>query len=236
MPKLTNRIPKKCRDRNQCFSWHQGKRIYHGKWGSPEAEVNYKRFKAALLENPDLSLREDGDGVVVAELADEFLKHIVSQVDESHVTHFKIAVGFLVEVYGELAVNEFSPKKLKVCRDQMVRAKRLCRKTGKPVKRLCRRMINDYTHMIVRIFSWGVEEELVKADIVTALREVKSLRKGVNGTFDNPPREAVPEWVIAVTLPFLAPVVAAMVVVQCLPKKQACQNVRSKKTNKSPVI
>ena len=36
MPKLKNRFPKMCRDRNQAFSKHNGKRIYHGVWGSPE--------------------------------------------------------------------------------------------------------------------------------------------------------------------------------------------------------
>jgi hypothetical protein len=52
MPKLLNQLPKKCRDRNQCFSWHKGKRIYQGVWGSHDAEKSYKRFIAALLESP----------------------------------------------------------------------------------------------------------------------------------------------------------------------------------------
>ena len=38
MPKLTNQLPKKCNDRGRAFSWHRGKRIYHGVWGSPEAD------------------------------------------------------------------------------------------------------------------------------------------------------------------------------------------------------
>ena len=40
MPKLKNSLPKNCRDRNQAFSKHNGKRIYHGVWGTPEAEKN----------------------------------------------------------------------------------------------------------------------------------------------------------------------------------------------------
>ena len=62
MPKLTNRLPKNCRDRNQAFSWHKGERIYHGAWGTPEAEKNYKRFVAALLESPVLPLRIGKNG------------------------------------------------------------------------------------------------------------------------------------------------------------------------------
>jgi hypothetical protein len=168
MPKLNKQLPKMCRDRNQAFSWHKGKRIYHGRWNSSEADQSYKRFIAALLENPTLPLRNSKTGdILVSELAAGFLTHIESRMDKSHVLHFKLAIGHLTEFYGALAVNEFSPKKLKVVRGQMV-------KTGK----LCRNMVNDYTGRIIRIFAWGVEEELVRPDTVAALREVKSLPKG----------------------------------------------------------
>jgi len=206
MPKLKNRLPKICRDRNQAFSKHNGKRIYHGVWGSPEAEKSYKRFIAALLENPTLPVRlgEDND-VLVSELADGFLEHIKPQMGKTDYLHFKYAVGYLIEIYGELAVNDFSPKKLKVVRSQMVKAGTLCRS-----------MINRYVGKLRRIFVWGVGEEIVQSTVSDALKAVKDLRKGEEGTYDNPPREAVPKWVIAATLPFLPLVVAAMVVVQYL--------------------
>ena len=208
MPKLKKQDPKNCRDRNQAFSWYNGKRIYHGVWGSPEAKKNYRRFCTALDESPGLPLRMDGKRrgcALISELADGFLNGIESQKDKSHVTHFKLAIGYLVDIYGDLPADEFSPKKLKVCRSQMT-------KTGT----LCRRMVNDYTGRIKHIFAWGVEEELVEAKVYDAIRVVKALPKGAPGTFDHPEREDVPEWVIALTLPFLAPVVAAMVVVQYL--------------------
>jgi hypothetical protein len=171
MPKLKNRLPKKCRDRNQCFSWHNGKRIYHGVWDSPEAEKSYKRFIAALLENPTVPLSTvEENGALVSELATEYLDHIEkSQMHRSHVLHFKNTVGYLIEIYGELAVNEFSPKKLKAVRSQMV-------KTGK----LCRNVVNDYTRRIVCIFQWGAEEELVLEKVYNARRVVKSLSKGTH--------------------------------------------------------
>ena len=203
MPKLQNRLPKKCRDRNQCFSWHKGKRIYHGVWGSPEAEKSYKRFIATLLESP-VSLRNIEIGnVLFSELTDAFLEHIESRMDKSHVLHFKYAVGYLVEFYGELAVNDFSPKKLKACRNQMVASGRLCRRT-----------VNDYTGRIIRIFSWGREEEQVQSNVIHALREVKALQKGEPGTFDNPPRQEVSDDVVKRTLPFMSPTIVAMVQIQ----------------------
>jgi site-specific recombinase XerD len=207
MPKLKTRLPKLCRDRKLAISWYNGERVYHGLWGTPDAEKNYKRFIAALLESPALPLRIDKQtDVLVSELAGSFIEHIESQnMDKTDVAQFKTVIGYLAGVYGELSVNEFSPKKLKVVQSQMVKAGTLSRKT-----------INKYTGYVKRIFDWGVEEEIVQASVVYALRIVKNLKEGTHGTFDHPEREAVPEWVIAATLPFLSPTVAAMVQVQWL--------------------
>jgi integrase len=139
--------------------------------------------------------------VFVSELADAFLDSIESKMDKNEYMLFKYAVGYLVELYGDIAVNEFSPKKLKVVRSQMIKVGTLCRST-----------INKYVGKLRRIFTWGVGEEVVQSTVSDALKAVKDLRKGEDGTFDHLEREAVPEWVIAATLPFLPPVVAAMVV------------------------
>jgi len=126
MPKLKNRMPKVCRDRNQAFSWHNGKREYHGVWGSPEAEKSYKRFIARLLENPILPLQDGKTGdVLISELAAGFIQHAESRnMDKADMGHFKTTIGYLVEVYGGLSVNEFSPKK---CRSSVT-------KWSKPVR------------------------------------------------------------------------------------------------------
>jgi integrase len=157
------------------------------------------------LENPTLLLRDSKTGdVLVSELATSFLAAIENQTDYTDLSHFKRVVGFLVDIYGELSVNEFSPKKLKAVRSQMVN-----------VGTLCRRMVNSYTARIIRIFAWGVEEELAKTD-VKALREVKNLRKKERGTRDNSPREDVPIDVVERTLPFMSPTIATMVQLQWL--------------------
>jgi len=62
----------------------------------------------------------------------------------------------------------------------------------------------------------GVEEEYVQPNTVAALREVKNLQRGEQGTFDNPPRQEVPDEVVKRTLPFMSPTVAAMVKLQRL--------------------
>ena len=206
MPKLKNRPPKMCRDKNRAFVWHNGKRVYLGIWKSVDAEKNYRRFKATLLEDPLPRLGGDENAdILVLELASGFLAHIETRINKSDIDKFKQCIGYLVDVYGELSVNEFSPKKLKVVRERMV-------KSG----RLCRNQINRYATMIIRIFSWGVEEELAKTN-VHALREIKPLPKGEPGTFDHPPREDVPDDVVRRTLRFITSLtVKTMIIIQRL--------------------
>jgi len=88
--------------------------------------------------------------------------------------------------------------------------------------RMCRSHINDYTRRVIRVFSWGVQEELVEPDIVAALREVKSLRKGEEGTHDNPPRKPVSVDVVRRTLPGASPTVSAMIQVQGMLGERPC--------------
>ena len=204
MPKLKNRLPKMCRDRNQAISWYKGKRIFHGRWNSDEAKKSYKRFIAALLEDSVPLLRDSKTGdVLVSELVVAFMSDKEPEADKTEFAHFKRAVGFLVDIYGDISVNEFSPKKLKVCRRQMVKA-----------GTLSRRMVNQYTTRIVRIFAWGEDEDYVSSNIVAKLRKVKRLRKEEQGTFDNPPREDVPDEVVERTLFFMRPMLQVMVIIQ----------------------
>ena len=204
MPKLKNQYPKLCRDRSRAISWHNGERVYHGKWGTPEAEKSYKRFIARLLEDSALPLRDSKTGdVLVSELVAGFIDHVETRLDKTEFLHFKRAVGSLVEIYGEYTVGEFSPKKLKVCRNQMVKADTMCRS-----------QINKHIVRIIRIFAWGVEEEYVQPNVVAALREVKNLQRGEQGTYDNQPRQAVSDDAVKRTLPFMSPTVAAMVKLQ----------------------
>ena len=78
MPKLKNQFPKMFRDKNSAVSKYNGKRVYHGVWGSPQAEKSYKRFLAALLENPVLppQVGNGGGDSLISEIATAFLAHI----------------------------------------------------------------------------------------------------------------------------------------------------------------
>ncbi|MGL6194657.1 MAG: hypothetical protein ACRC2T_07505 [Thermoguttaceae bacterium] len=130
------------------------------------------------MENQILPLpSKTGGDVLVSELVAGFLGHAESRLDRTGFQHFKRAVSNLIVVYGEHSVNELSPKKLKVCRNQML-------KSGT----LCRSQIIKHVGRIIRIFAWEVEEEHIRSNVVAALGEVKNLQHGEKGTFDNPPR------------------------------------------------
>ena len=209
MPKLKQQ-PKQCNDRGRAFAWRKGKRVYFGVAGTDEADRNYDQFIHSLTKTvsvPDTLQGAENSArprnTLVSELAADYLKYVTPRLDNSHILHFRYTIGYLIGIYGDLFVNDFSPKKLKTVRSRMVETGRLCRKT-----------VNDYTRRIVQMFSWGCEEEYVDPTVVGALREVKSLRKGEPGTFDNPPRREVSDAVVQRTLPFMSPTVAAMVQIQ----------------------
>ena len=215
--------PKLCEDRGRFFVWLEGKRHYFSAKGRRDAEVKRKQFLANLwlgnapapsgagrgspLVQKSGGLSQDirtGD-MFVSELADEFIDHHTLRLSKTEVQNYKYAIGYLVETFGGLLVNEITPKKLRIVRSQMVQSGRLCRKT-----------INNFTAKLVRIFAWGCEEEWVEANVAGALKMVKQLPQGELGTFDHKEREPVPDLVITATLPFMPPTVAAMVQVQWL--------------------
>jgi len=193
------------------FVSHNGRRIYLGLHGSPESHEKYARHLAERRLNPDGIPPKGESNVTVKELAVAFLDHAKATLAKPNYTHHRIAVlEFLVKFYGDVLVDEFKPSCLKTIRSELVRAQ----KNGKP--RFCRGTINDYASRIVRIFHWGVGEELVKSDTWAVLKAVKPLPEGFAGTIESPPREDVPDDDIIRTLSFMPPVLQAMVKVQRL--------------------
>jgi len=211
MPKLKNQLPKMCKMGNYAVVNYQKKKTVLGRWGSPEAKQSYARFITNLQNNPVDASRPvtatDNRGGLVSELVALYLDHVkASNVHHTHYSHCHVLLtDFVLPYYGEVFADEFGPKCLKFVRKQMVKS-----------KRFCRNLINDYVRRIVAMFSFGVEEELCSAQTVAALREVKTLRKGAEGTFDHPPRKPVPDKEIRRTLPFLTPTLQAMVQLQWL--------------------
>ena len=214
--------PKLCEDRGRFFVWLDGKRHYLSANGRKDAEVKRKQFLANLWlgnspipsgtgrRSPPVQERGgsppqaiESGGMLVAELADAFLEHHALRLSKTEVQNYKYAIGYLVELFGSLPVNEITPKKLRSVRDLMVQSGRLCRKT-----------VNGFVTRLVRVFTWGCEEEWVGANVAGALKMIKHLPQGELGTFDHEEREPVSDDVIRRTLPFMPPTLRAMVQIQ----------------------
>ncbi|MCL4190318.1 MAG: hypothetical protein KJZ87_01130 [Thermoguttaceae bacterium] len=92
----------------------------------------------------------------------------------------KAAVAPLVRLYGDTAADEFSPKRLKSVREEIIAKGRKGKgkaktREGEP---LTRKYVNYRIACIVRIFKWAVEEELVPVTVYQALKAVAPLSKG----------------------------------------------------------
>ncbi|MCL2006080.1 MAG: hypothetical protein FWG73_07935 [Planctomycetaceae bacterium] len=167
------------------------------------SEVGKMPAPVPLPTQPAQAAHSNG-GSTVGDLVAVFMDYVGKEYSNDQYIHFRESLVWLVPAYEDLPVNDFSPKKLKTVREQMVQS-------GK----LCRNMVNDYKNRIVRMFRWAIEEEiLTDANVVLALQQVANLKKGAQGTYDHPKRRAVPDDVVCRTVPGLSPTVAAMVQIQ----------------------
>ena len=205
MPKLTNKPPKYSKLKKYAVVYLNGKIHYLGLYGSPESKTAYARLVAESRSDAARLPRGEGEeSVSVGELATAFLDYAKAALEAPNYTHHRIIIGeFLIALYGDVLVNDFKPSCLKLVREELIQSRRFCRNT-----------INDYISRIVRLFSWGLEEELVKPEIAAVLKAVKPLPEGYPGTYDHEERTDVPDDVIRRTLPYMPPMLAAMVQIQ----------------------
>ena len=207
MPILKNRPSKYSKTGKYAVVYVGKKRFYLGLYGSPESHVAYSRFIAEYRINPTFYLTQGEQNVTVKELAAAYLDHVEATADPTTYTTFRIIVlDFLLKLYGDgIPVDDFKPSCLKLVRENMVQSRRFNRDT-----------INRHTRRIASIFAWGVENDTVSETTWRALKSVKPLPKSYPGTFEGKERGEVPLWVIMATLPFLPPVLRAMVQLQYL--------------------
>ena len=207
MPKLNNRPPKYSKMGKYAVVYYGGKPHYLGRYGSPESKVAYSRIVAEIQANPSVPLPSEEKKITVRELAAEFLDYAKANTNSTDYAHYRTAVlDFLDKLYGDnTPVENFTPRSLKLVRDEMIKS-----------RRFCRNIVNKYVRFIAFIFAWGVENELVQETTWRTLKAVKPLSKGSPGTFDHEEREPVPDDIIQQTLQFMPLTLKAMIVVQRL--------------------
>ena len=218
MPKLVNKNPRLGQKEGRAVVRYRGATHYlkkpdgsSCKPGTKEALAAYNRLCLELQNNCEYTiprkyaLQHEEPGVMMKELAAGYLTYSEARhTDYANVV--TIIRDFLLPLYGGgYLVESFTPKCLKNVRDAMIKSQRFSRGT-----------INNYCRRIVAIFAWGVGEELVQETTHRALKLVKQLDEGHPGTWENAPREDISFDVVTRLLPFLVPVLRAMVQIQGL--------------------
>ena len=205
MPKLKNRPPKYSKLGKQAVVYHNGRPHYLGRHGSPESKIAYSRFIAEIQANPGFFPKKGEKSITVRELYAAFLDHAKASMDSTNYSFYRVIIlDFLDKLYGDdTPVEEFTPRCLKLVREEMIRSGRFSRK-----------ILNRCVKGVIFIFGWGVENELVQETTWRTLKTVKSLKEGHSGTFDNEERQPVPDEVVRRTLPFMPPTLRAMVQLQ----------------------
>ena len=169
-----------------------GKDHYLGKYGSEESREKYRRLVAEWFATAGHSARPNSapSETVVGLTVNQLILAYARFVDGYYVKdgrptvepgNIRLVLRIVRRLYGTTPANTFGPLALKAGRDEMVRAGN------------CRSEINRRVGRIVRMFKWGVSEELVPPSIYEALRTVAGLRKGRSQVREKPPVGPVAE-------------------------------------------
>lgn len=183
-----------------------GKDIYLGPFETTESIDRFDEIRREWLANQAV----DKFTLTINDLAIRFVIHAEEYYrgkdgsPTGTAENFKYALRLLVRLHGATRVNEFGPKKLKAVRDEMIKAGH------------ARNYINGSIGKIKQVFRWGVEEEIVPAQVYDALKHLSWLRAGRSKARESAPIPPVDEGTVNDTLPYLPTVVMDMVRLQLL--------------------
>ncbi len=195
--------------------------VYLGPWGSPQAQAAYDDAIARWIGSgrmwPPSPAARGAEPLTLRALCEAHLGWAASyyvkagRVTPSYVNIERALSLLFYAGLGEVAPISFGPTHLKAFRDYMLLH---------PAQAWGRKTINEYTRNVVQLFRWGAEEELIPAEVATALALVRRLRKGrapaagLPVARDGRKVEPVPEAVLEATLRHARPMLAAMIRVQ----------------------
>lgn len=192
----------------RAYVYIAGKQTYLGTFGSDEAQESYHRLIAEWLKSgqsapPAKPKTAERPGATIYELAAAYFRfakgyYVKNGRRTDEVYAIKSMVEKLTEVYGSLPIKEFTPKKLDAFRTHVIDV-------------WARKNLNKQVGRVVRMFAWGVAEELVDAGTVAALRELPPLKKGRTKARETTEVKPVSDDDIESAIAELSPIVADMV-------------------------
>lgn len=178
-----------------------GRDHYCGPWGSRVAVAEYDRLVGEWLASGRPSHAPRRESVSIAELLLAYAKHCQDyyRPPSREWENIKYALRPLKERYAHVPATEFGPLALRSLREVWVEAG------------LARRNVNKRTGMVVRMFRWAVENELVDATVWHSLQAVEGLRAGRSAAKETAPVSPVADADFEATVAAIAsPQVRAM--------------------------
>lgn len=193
-----------------------GRDIYCGRYGTPEANEKYRHVLADYLAQRstypppgDAASAPAGPSLSINELIVAYWRHAQSYYRKNGEPTSQVAVlrgtlRLFREHYGLEPAASFGPVRLAALREVMIA-------TG-----WNRNTINARIGQIKQVFRWAVSVELVPASVYQGLLAISGLRRGRSAARESEPVRPVPEAHVDSTLPFLPPQIRAMVQLQLL--------------------
>lgn len=212
------KVPKYRRhsSRDLGFVEWSGKRHYFGKFNSPESLEAYSRFLAehVLRDSAELPRTTQPSSpaaapATVVEVVDAYWQHAKTYYRKNgqpspHLGNLKPMLSLLKSHYGSTPAAEFGPLRLKALQAVLVK------------RGVSRKHINATIQRAVRVFKWAAGEQLIRAEVWTALTTVEGLKQGRTKAAERKAVPPVDDAIVDATLPHLPAVVADMVRVQRL--------------------
>lgn len=158
-----------------------GRSIYLGKTGSPEADANYRQVVKNIVTIGEAIA--EPSRITCRFLADRFMVHTKESfpANSREPIAYQRAMDLFVDALGDAPAESVTPAKFATMRDTWARS-------GKSV-----RTVNKHHCQVIAAFRWGVTVELVPAPVWHALQAVPRLKPRRSPAKD--PREVGPvEW------------------------------------------
>ena len=224
MPRLSSdRVPKygKHKQSGQARVVLNGQHFMLGSHGSAASKREYDRLIAEWVANGRQCPAAASGDFTITTLISRFWQHAQGYYRDPdgqpsrELLNFKQALSPLRRLYGGTLAKNFGPLALKAVRQSMITD-----------HGWCRNRVNRQTTRIRQMFKWAVENEIVPAAVLEALKAVAGLRAGRSEARETEPVKPVPEAHVFAIKDHVARQVWAMIELQWLTGMRSGEVVR----------
>jgi integrase len=184
-----------------------GRDFYLGPHGSETSKAEYDALVSRWLASGRKLDTPGPAGLTVVELIREYWRFVETYYVNAdgdatpRVPQVRTALAIVKRLYGRTLAKDFGPVRLRTVRQAFVDGG------------WSRTYVNQQIHRVRRMFRWGVQNELLPADVIQSLQSLEGLRKGRGGR-ETPRVRPLADTVLDGTLKHASPMVAAMAQLQ----------------------